>query len=313
MTLFEAVKKYNPYLHTSREGHHTWALGAILLIALTLRLWGVDFGLPYRTHSHEYHEVHRALRLGMGEFDFTRTMKGGYFYFLFIEYGILFVAMFLTGQVASVKEFSFLYLTDPTIFWLIGRITTAVLGTATIFVTFLIIKRLIGGSSALIGTALFAILPLHVELSHYISVDVPMVFFLTLTFYFSLKIFERESLRDYLLVGFFFALAVMNKFPAILFSLPLVIAYVVMIRRSGDIRRRFLNKKVFYGFITFLVIYVLGNPGVLLEFQKSLNIVLGLVYKTDLGLEGVGGGGSLLGIQTEPFYLLPSNFARIFW
>ena len=60
----------------------------ILAVALVLRLWGIWFGLPYLYQVDEGHEVLRAMRLGMGSFDFNRNLKGGYFYLLFFEYAI---------------------------------------------------------------------------------------------------------------------------------------------------------------------------------------------------------------------------------
>ena len=250
----------------SRATKYAWTLGLVLLVGLGLRLWGIGFDLPYPTHSHEYHEVHRALRLGMGEFDFTRTTKGGYFYLLFLEYSILFVVLFLTGIITSVKEFSLFYLTDPTSFWLIGRGTTALIGTGTVLVLFLIIKRLIGKTPALIGATLLAVYPLHVELSHYISVDVPMVFLLTLTLYFCISVLEYQRRRDYLLAGFFLALAVMTKFPAIPFALCLGIAHIMVIRARDAIPKGLLDRNLVYGCTVFLVTYISGNPGVVGRF-----------------------------------------------
>lgn len=248
----------------------TWILGLILLAGLGLRLWGVGFDLPYLTHSHEYHEVHRALRLGMGEFDLERTTKGGYFYLLFVEYSILLVVLVVTGVIASVKEFSFYYLTDPTPFWLIGRVTTALLGTSTVLVLFLIIKRLVGRTPALVGAALLAVYPLHVETSHYISVDVPMIFLLTLTLHFCINILDYRRRRDYLLAGLFLALAVMTKMPAIPFALCLGIAHVMVVRTRNAASRSLLDRNLVYGCIVFLGTYISGNPGIVLRFKSTL-------------------------------------------
>jgi hypothetical protein len=61
----------------------------------------------------------------------TPSAKGGLDYILFGEYGVLFVVLWLTGQVAGPREFGLLYLQDPTWFYLVGRVTVAVLGAAT--------------------------------------------------------------------------------------------------------------------------------------------------------------------------------------
>ena len=70
---------------------------AILLLAFMLRIWGIGFGLPYIYSTDEWFEVKRALKLGAGLFEFERTGKGGYFYLLFIEYGIYYLILKLFG------------------------------------------------------------------------------------------------------------------------------------------------------------------------------------------------------------------------
>jgi len=46
----------------------TYLLIAVLGIAFWLRVWGIDFGLPYQFRHDEIHEVLRALKLGLGEY-----------------------------------------------------------------------------------------------------------------------------------------------------------------------------------------------------------------------------------------------------
>ena len=53
-----------------------WLLAAILLLALGLRVWGIDFGLPYELTSDESKEILRALKLGAGEY-YWGFGKGG--------------------------------------------------------------------------------------------------------------------------------------------------------------------------------------------------------------------------------------------
>ncbi|MBK7727724.1 MAG: hypothetical protein IPJ33_04230 [Gammaproteobacteria bacterium] len=95
----------------------------IVAVALILRTWGTSFGLPFVYHPDEGIEVNRALQLGTGDFDFGtfRMLKGGYFYLLFVEFGFIFVILKLLGVVASTQDFAHLYLSNPTIFYLVGR------------------------------------------------------------------------------------------------------------------------------------------------------------------------------------------------
>jgi len=47
-------------------------------LALTLRLLAVGYGLPHIYSTDEGFEVHRALKLGAGAFEFHRVSKGGF-------------------------------------------------------------------------------------------------------------------------------------------------------------------------------------------------------------------------------------------
>ena len=55
-------------------------LALILGLALSLRLLGIGQGLPHVVGPDEGFEIHRALKLGMGEIDLDRSAKGGFFY-----------------------------------------------------------------------------------------------------------------------------------------------------------------------------------------------------------------------------------------
>jgi 4-amino-4-deoxy-L-arabinose transferase-like glycosyltransferase len=145
---------------------------AILVLALGLRVWGIDFGLPYEFTYDEVHEIVRAFKLGAGEFDWDGFFKGGLYYFLFVEYGVIYVVWKLTGSVANAQEFAMQYFQDPTPFYLAGRLTVAVMGTLTCWVVFCIGRRLynvwVGLGAALIG----ATAHYHALWSHYINVDI---------------------------------------------------------------------------------------------------------------------------------------------
>src|SRR5690606_35894394 len=105
---FEASNKEHPdwtrYLRmqkTNRIGlrQPPWALkalAAILVLAAAMRLWGITFGLPYEGVTYnqvtweESQEVHRAFKLGAGEYTWSFG-KGGLYYLLFVEFGMYFV------------------------------------------------------------------------------------------------------------------------------------------------------------------------------------------------------------------------------
>lgn len=204
---------------------HTVAgfLLGILAVALGLRLWGINFALPYDFTPDEVHEVIRALKLGAGEYSWTPG-KGGLHYFLFVEYGLLFIYWWIIGQVAGPTEFALQYLKDPSAFYLAGRMTVAVMGTLTCLVVFLIGKRLydwrIGLAAAMIG----ATAHYHGLWSHYINVDIGMTLAVWTSILAYIVYEQNQRKRWLILAGVFCGIAFAFKLPGIVATLPIGLA-----------------------------------------------------------------------------------------
>ncbi|TFH48594.1 MAG: glycosyltransferase family 39 protein [Lysobacterales bacterium] len=215
----------------------TYAVLAILSVALGLRLWGIGFGLPYDFTPDEVHEIVRALKLGAGEYSWTAG-KGGLYYFLFAEYGLLYVFWWITGQVSAPADFALRYVQDPSAFYLAGRITVAVMGTLTCWVVYLIGKRLydwrVGLAAALIG----ATAHYHGLWSHYINVDIGM----TLAVWASILAYieyERVQQTRWLVgAGVLGGIAFAFKLPGAIVALPLLLAIATASRASLTPRQR---------------------------------------------------------------------------
>ena len=108
------------------------ALWLVIGFALVICLFGINYGLPFIYWVDDYHEVMRAIELGAGKYDLLSTKKGGLYYLLFVEYGFYFVGLKLSGAIASTKEFAQLFARDPSMFYLMGRVTTVIFGSATV-------------------------------------------------------------------------------------------------------------------------------------------------------------------------------------
>ncbi len=154
-------------------------LAFIVGLAIALRLWGIAFGLPYDLTADEPHQIVQALRIGAGEGGPLVRMwhtvgKGGLDYILFAEYGVLYVSWWLIGRVHESREFALQYLTDPTAFYLVGRVTIALLGALTTAAVFEVGRRIYDTRVGL-GAALFgAVAYYHAAYSHVINVHIAM-------------------------------------------------------------------------------------------------------------------------------------------
>lgn len=105
-----------------------------------------------------------------------------------------------------------------------GRGETAFFGVASVLVLYLIGKKLFGERMGLLSALIFAIAPLHVRDSHYITTDVLFVFFTLLAFLFSIDMIQKKRFRDFVLTGFFvgFSLTI-RYFPLALLTYPFAI------------------------------------------------------------------------------------------
>lgn len=258
------------------EGQRTTALIlSIIGLALGLRIWGIWFGLPYIFHNDEDLEVVRALQLGSGSFDFQRIYKGGYFYLLFLEYGVLFVVLKSFGVVDSATEFAHYYFRDPSAFYLIGRATTALIGTINVYLIYLMGRVAYSSRVGLIAASLLAVNVLHAKLSHYITVDVPLTCLSTASLYFAIKVAMDGYRRDYLWAAVFAALATTTKVTAILLVIPLCLSHYFNAANNGvGLRRYFLSKVLWQAIAAFVVVYTITTPGIVVHFGQFVGFML---------------------------------------
>lgn len=251
----------------------------IIIGAFALRIWGIDFGLPHIYHTDEWFEVKRALKLGAGVLDFERVSKGGYFYLLFVEYGIYYAILKIVGLVKSGDDFLFNLFRDPTNMWLIGRVTTAIIGTLNCWFVYLLGKHAFSKTVGLFAALFLAIHLIHVQSSHFITVDVPLTCLITICF---LIMFWNSSKPKftklhYCLLGFFVAFAIMTKIPAAVIFFPVLLFHYRNLKfesRGVNLKSYFFDARLLCFSLVFLSVYLLGNPGIIIKFKGIMHWAL---------------------------------------
>src|SRR5262245_43018075 len=163
------------------------ALGALLVAGAVLRIWGNDYGLPHTYHPDEGHIVNRAIRFHGGDLDPKFfNWPSLYMYLLSAIYGVVFG---LRGVVESFSQ-------DPVPFYLIGRTLTALMGTATIAVLYVLAAELYGATVGLLAGLFLTVNLLHIRDSHYITTDVPLTFLITVAMLFVFRYWRSGRSRD---------------------------------------------------------------------------------------------------------------------
>lgn len=260
-------------------------LACVVLAALALRWSGVRYGLPHIYTTDEIFEVKRALQLGAGHFDISRSFKGGLYYLLFLEYGVYYALLRISGQIQSTAEFLNLYFQNPSAFWILGRLTAGAIGALNVYLVFRLGSKLYGRRAGLISALFLAFTLEHLRASQVIGVDIAMITLLTATFLLLVELERTGSRRAYLQTALWAALAVMTKMPAIIVLLPIVIGHV---RRAGDEGRStgqtLLDRRLWLAALLFLVVTLAGNPGFLGAFKTHLAAALRLSSQPDTGV-----------------------------
>ena len=96
--------------------------------------------------------------------------------------------------------------------FLAGRLVTALLGTATIAVIYALGRRLFGRKVGLLAALLYAVTPIAAQHAHFLTVDVPAAFFVSLALLWAARLLTRQTWADYVLAGVWCGLAAATKY-----------------------------------------------------------------------------------------------------
>lgn len=207
----------------------TLALTVVLLSASALRFCALGEGIPYSLGSDEPAVMDHVVQM----------MKTGDLHPPFFDYpGLAFYLhlpvaclRFLKGAAAG--EWDSLAAAGASDFYLWSRGVTACLGVATVLLTYRIGLRW-GVRHAFLAASLIAVMPSHVRESRFVLTDVPMTFFVTLTFLLSLRAYELAGLLRFVSAGVVAGLATSTKYTAgVAVLIPLLAASMSVPERSS--------------------------------------------------------------------------------
>jgi len=231
------------------------ALAALLAVALLVRLWGIEQGLPYSYNTDEAtHFVPRAVGFFSGDLNPHYFLNPpGYSYLLLAVFELWF------GSADAVRH---AYFSDPTAVFVLGRVTAAVLGTVAVWLTYLAGARLFGRGAGLLGGAVLGLAFLPVFYSHLALNDVPTLAPVALSLYGTAGVLRRGGRGDYALAGVGVGLAAAFKYTggiALLCLLAAALSHAAGGSREAAARRLALALALALG------AFVLANPYAVLD------------------------------------------------
>jgi hypothetical protein len=242
------------------------ALGAILVLALLLRLWGIKSGLPYvyDTDEDQHFVPHAIALLGHEGNPNYFDNPPAYSYLLAIVYELYF-----GGRAALSHAFA----VNPTEVWVIARVITAVLGVLAVWLLYLIAQRLFDRRVALLSAALMAVAFLPVFYSKLALNDVPTLVPLEVSLWASAAILRGGRRRYYALAGLGLGVAAATKYTGGIVILPLVAA--IWFQDRAD--RRTLARNTALAAAVAVLAFVICDPYSLLAFTA---------FKAGLAIQG---------------------------
>ena len=191
---------------------------SILCLALGLRLWGINWGLPWAFHPDETFYADQALEmLKYGDPD-PRYFKNPSLLTYLIA-GELLLARALGPLAATFAP------STPGAANLLGRLDAAAFGSASVAVVFALGATLFNRRVGMLAGLFLAVAFLHVRDSHYGVNDVPGTALLLASLYGAARLLRDPAPRWYALAGLAGGLATSTKYNMGFFFVPLLAAH----------------------------------------------------------------------------------------
>ncbi|MGI9082573.1 MAG: ArnT family glycosyltransferase [Thermoleophilaceae bacterium] len=284
-------------------------VGLLLAAALAVRLWNIDYGLPYVWSVDEArHFTEPAVLM------FERGFDPGYYHnpalftylinrVLWLIYGPLGLrldARFDGVNVQFHKDASDIFLT--------ARILAAMLGTAAVAALYLVARRLWGVREGLVAAAMLTFAFLPVSISRVAVSDVGALIGVSLAIFGAVRIYEGGGRRWFLLTGLAIGVALAFKYTTGLLVIPLLIAAATRLKRDGPAVLGYLAA----GLGAAAAIVLLSNPYLVLNADEAwgaLQDQAGVAARQEKPGQGSGGLPFYLESLTWGFGWLPLGAA----
>jgi len=217
------------------------ALFVIVAASLALRLVGIDFGLPAQTHPDEPQVVAVAVNAADGLM--APSFMGYGSVFPYISGALLRIWTTLTWD--SFRDFFDAYCVAPGEATVVIRVVSAFFGAATVALTGLLGRRLVGPRIGLAAAAVLAVDLLAVRDAHFATVDTALSCFAVGAL---LAMAHRRWVLSAVLVG----LAMGTKLPGALLVVPLALS---------------MPRKLPLALPVIAAVFLATNPYILVEWE----------------------------------------------
>jgi len=213
----------------------TAGLVALFLLALSLRMWGINHGLPYGQIPDESGDIGRSLKIVAGQVPEYAYHRVGWPIAQIPLHGLHFLSLWISNSGFSPDQFQTRYYVDRDEFVLLARMYLALLMALVPVVVYVIGKRISSDWRAgAVAALLMAVHPTHVYLSHVALPDGFATLWVAVALWASVVVAERGSPWAYVVAGGAVALAMLARLQTMLIILPVVMAHFLWRRVAAQ-------------------------------------------------------------------------------
>lgn len=265
----------------TKDTHRT-SLLIILLVSFILRVWGINWGLPYLYNTDEYRVVNFSLKMGA-----TRNLNPGsfvyptlYLYVMLFVYGLVFLIGKVFGVYKTPIDFGIGFIKDPSLVYIVSRFFSAFFGTLVVLFTYKLGKKIYNEKVGLISAFIVAILPSFVEYSHYAKTDMFLTFLVVVFMYYMYSYWLSEDERFFYISCAILGMAISSKYlPGVCIS---VVVFVAVFKKLKI-------RKLITGILLIFCFFILGTPYAIIDYKTFLRDTLfGHVAGYDMKRDIVG-------------------------
>ena len=209
----------------------------ILALALVVRLIGINWALPSVYHVDEITLVRAGMGMRFGDlnphfFDWPSLYKYLCFFLFtaFIKFRVPFQLLFGVEKMRQTLPF---WWGSTAPFHLLTRLMTMCFDLGSVSLVFLIGQKLYDKRVGLLAALVMALSFTNIHAVQYSRVDVPTLFFVLVSFWFSILILEKGRLKHYLLAGLFVGFSASTKYNGVLIVIPIITAYILSLPKTA--------------------------------------------------------------------------------
>jgi len=233
----------------------------ILGLALFLRIWGLDYGLPYFLINDERTLVYGALKMGelktlipaFNPEEFHVLYYAPLMSYLYLIFLVPFILIqYFIGSFSNFAEITSYFTINPGPVWLVARMVNALMGAAAVYLIYLIGRKMMNHWVGLISALFLTFSFLHLQFSHFTRIWGPTLFFVLLIMLLSLYIYKTPKRKYYLWMGIVGGLSFGTNYiaPAALFIF--LMAHFLAGKKS--FRERLRDKNLWFTAVTFILV-----------------------------------------------------------